>query len=209
MEHSTKNFLHLGCGRTILQGWINLDIAPLPGVDVVADLDACRTNPLPFHENSIDEILCVHTIEHLKNTLDFMQELHRIAKPNVRAIFSVPYGSNDAAFEDPTHVRQYFLNSFEYFGQPCYWRADYGYRGDWQTETIELLVEDKFQNKQAEEIFHEIMHLRNTVIEMTVVLRAIKPIRPPERNFQNAPKIMVVPRKSMEGKILTRTGMTV
>ncbi len=199
MDHSNleKIRLHLGCGRTILQGWINLDIAPLPGVDVVANLDTCGTVPLPFQENSIDEIMCIHTIEHLKNTLPFMQELHRIAKPDARAVFLVPYGSSDAAFEDPTHMRPYFLNSFEYFAQPCYWRADYGYRGDWQAENIELLVEDKYSGKTAEEIFYEIMRQRNTVLEMTVSLRAIKPIRPPEKEYQSAPKITIVPQKSV------------
>jgi hypothetical protein len=47
-----------------------------------------------------------------------MEELHRIAKPNAKVVFKVPYGSSDRAFEDPTHVRQYFLHSFDYFCQP-------------------------------------------------------------------------------------------
>ncbi len=33
------NRLHLGYGRSPLQGWINLDLMPGDGVDVVADLD--------------------------------------------------------------------------------------------------------------------------------------------------------------------------
>lgn len=28
--------LHVGCGRTILPGWINLDASALPGVDLQA-----------------------------------------------------------------------------------------------------------------------------------------------------------------------------
>ncbi|MGR5864647.1 hypothetical protein ACT7DZ_14145 [Bacillus cereus] len=49
--------LHLGCGRTILKGWINLDMMPMEGVDVIADLNQCKVEPLPFEDNSVDEFL--------------------------------------------------------------------------------------------------------------------------------------------------------
>lgn len=65
-----------------------------------------------------------------------MQELHRIAKPGAKANFRLPNGASDDAFEDPTHVKQYFLQSFGYFSQPYYWRSDYGYRGDWKADKI-------------------------------------------------------------------------
>lgn len=59
--------VHLGCGRTILEGWINVDAKQLPGVDLVADLDHCQDVPLPFDSDSIDEFLASHVIEHLVN----------------------------------------------------------------------------------------------------------------------------------------------
>ena len=133
--------LHVGCGRNIMESWINLDIADLPGVDIVADLDNCKNVKLPLGNDSIDEFFVSHVIEHIRNPLDMMEELHRVASPDALAVFRCPYGSSDEAFEDPTHVRQYFLNSFGYFSQPFYWRADYGYRGDWITEKITLIVD--------------------------------------------------------------------
>jgi SAM-dependent methyltransferase len=185
--------LHLGCGRDILQGWINLDAVPLEGVDVVANLDECRTTKLPFWNDSIDEFLANHVIEHLHNCLPFMEELYRIAKPNAKAVFRVPYGSSDDAFEDPTHRRQLFLNSFQYFSQPLYWRADYGYRGDWLTEKIELIVEaDRHQEETVEEIMWQVHTFRNIVKEMVVELRAIKPIREPNKELQIQPKIEII-----------------
>ena len=66
-----------------------------------------------------------------------MQELWRIAKPNAKMVIRVPHGASDDAWEDPTHVRAYFSNSFGYYSQPYYWRADYGYRGDWLHEKLQ------------------------------------------------------------------------
>lgn len=172
--------LHLGCGRNILEGWVNLDSAKLHGVDVVADLDDCRRTPLPFPDNSFDELRAIHVIEHLRDPLGFMQELHRIAMPGAKALFHLPYGSSDDAFEDPTHVRQYFLGSFHYFAQPSYWRADYGYRGDWETEKIVVLMPaSRYAGRSSEALLEEVRTARNCVTEMHAHLYAVKPARPP------------------------------
>lgn len=182
--------LNLGCGLDIKRDHVNLDRAATPGVDVVADLERCDTQPLPFADDSFDEIYASHLIEHIANTLPMMQELHRIAKPSCKAVFRLPYGSSDDAFEDPTHVRQYFLKSFFYFGQPFFWRADYGYRGDWQVRTIKLFVDgQRFADASPERVLWEIGNLRNVVSEMVVTLEAIKPIRPPLQELQEGPAI--------------------
>lgn len=184
--------LHVGCGRNILQGWINLDLVALPGVDIVADLDDCKNTQLTLSRDSIEEFFVSHVIEHINNPLEMMQELHRVAKPNAKAVFRCPYGSSDEAFEDPTHVRQYFLSSFGYFSQPFYWRADYGYRGDWITEKITLVVDkNKYKGKKPQNILEEINKYRNVVKEMIVELRAVKPIREPKRELQISPEIEI------------------
>jgi len=185
-----KEKLHLGCGKTILKEWINLDIMKGQGVDIVADLEKCSETPLPFEDNSIDEFYASHLIEHIHHTLPLMQELHRIAKNDAKAVFRLPYGSSDDAYEDPTHVRQYFLNSFGYFSQPYYWRADYGYRGDWKTEKISLLVSEAvYKDKSFHQIYEDVMKKRNVVSEMVVELRAIKPIRETKKELQTHPFI--------------------
>jgi predicted SAM-dependent methyltransferase len=182
--------LNLGCGKDILPDWINLDKVAIAGVDIVADLEDCQQTPLPFPDNSIEEFLASHVLEHLHHPLALMAELHRIAKPNARATFKVPYGSSDDAYEDPTHVRQYFLKSFGFFSQPFYFRADYGYRGDWQTEQITLLVEaQRHQGKTVDQLLFEINTYRNIVLEMIVELRAIKPIRAPNQALIASPPI--------------------
>lgn len=190
--HETSTKLHLGCGKDVREGWVNLDLIPAPGVDVAADLDACAETPLPFEDNSFDEIFASHLLEHIKNPLPLMQELHRIARPGARAIFKTPYGSSDDAFEDPTHYRQYFADSYGYFSQPYYWRADYGYRGDWKPEKIILAVrKDRHEGQTPQDIYREIVHLRNVVLEMTAELIAVKPIRAQDKSLQTPPQIEI------------------
>lgn len=182
--------LNLGCGRNVLDGWVNLDSSPLAGVDVVFDLDGCHHLPLPFQDDTFEEFHASHVIEHLHYPLPFMQELHRIARAGAKAIFRVPYGSSDDAYEDPTHVRPYFLNSFGYFSKPFYWRADYGYRGDWTTEAITLVADRKqHAGKTVQEIVAEVHSARNVVKEMIVELSAVKPIREARAELQRPPRL--------------------
>lgn len=176
--------LNLGCGRFPIPGWINVDSSPLPEVDVLVDLEA---GSLPFDDDSIAEFAGSHVLEHIRNSLGLMQELHRVAKPGALAVLRVPYGSSDDADTDPTHVRRYFWGSWGYFSQPYYWRADYGYRGDWEVEDMLLIVNDEYNGKSWAEVFQAVEHRRNVVKEMVATLRAIKPIRPPLRALQKQP----------------------
>ncbi|WP_316172420.1 class I SAM-dependent methyltransferase [Bradyrhizobium sp. SZCCHNRI2049] len=180
--------LNLGCGRDVKPGWINVDREPAP--DVVAfDLGRCRDLALPFSDETVDEILASHVIEHIVDTLPLMQELHRVARPDALMTIRVPYGSSDEAWEDPTHVRAYTLGSFGYFGQPHYWRADYLYRGDWSVETIWLAISDEFKGESAERIMGRVKRERNVVTEMVAQLRAVKPARAADRALQTVPTV--------------------
>jgi hypothetical protein len=119
-----------------------------------------------------------------------MQDLHRVAAPGAQATFQLPYGSSDDAFEDPTHVRQYFLNSTMYFAQPNYWRADYGYRGDWATEHVILdVARARYETVEPAAVMDDVMRLRNVVMQMTVQMRAVKPIREPLKELMDRPQV--------------------
>jgi len=184
--------LNLGCGRSPLEGWVNVDLSPLPGIDVVADLDRCRTQALPFADDSVGEFRMTHVLEHIGDTLALMQELHRIAQPGARLTVRSPYGSSDDAHEDPTHRQRFFMNSFGYFSQPVYWRADYGYRGDWEPSSVTLLV-PRAQNQglAAEVILQKVQQFRNVVLEIVAVLEAVKPIRPPDRALLSSANVIL------------------
>jgi ubiquinone/menaquinone biosynthesis C-methylase UbiE len=166
---------------------VNVDRIPLSGVDVVADLEC----GLPFRSNSIDGMLLSHVLEHIEHPLNLLEELHRIAKPGATIEIRVPHGASDDAFEDPTHVRQYFPNSFLYFSQPIYWRASYLYCGDWKCKEVILTLAQNVAVASAQEVFYATGRLRNVVREMVVTMEAVKPIRAQCRELIDQPRIVI------------------
>lgn len=103
--------LNLGCGNDYMGGYINCDITDRVKVDKIVDLE----KKLPFEDNSIDEIICFHFLEHIKNFIPLMEEIYRICKNNAIIKIKVPYFAYPGAFADPTHVRFFTLKTFEYF----------------------------------------------------------------------------------------------
>lgn len=146
---------------------------------MVADLDRCRTTPLPFPDESFDEFRALHVLEHLRDPLPFLEELYRIARPDATAVIFLPYGSSDDAFEDPTHVSVWFARSFAGFAQVGPKGPFPGYHADWVTDQIVLDVKaERARDKSPAQLLEEIDRFRNVVVQMRVALRAHKPARP-------------------------------
>ena len=129
-----------------------------------------------------------HVLEHLRHPLQALEWAWHISKPGAVMHVHVPYGSSDDADNDPTHVRRLFQGSWLYFAQPAYWRADYGYRGDWQCRRLLLRVDGKrFPGEATEQQVRNAIHTaRNVVLEMRAELVAVKPAREPKRELQEA-----------------------
>jgi|GEM_PF-660204 len=80
--------LHVGCGARRLEGWVNLDLQPLPEVDLAWDV----TRGLPFPD--VDAVYAEHFLEHLEAAaaLRFLCDAHaalagdgaiRLSTPNL------------------------------------------------------------------------------------------------------------------------------
>jgi SAM-dependent methyltransferase len=80
--------LHWGCGPITPYGWVNSDIEPGPGVDVVADI----RNGLPLPDDSFDCIVSIHTLPEIPyRDLDrTLQELRRVLAPGGVLRLSLP-----------------------------------------------------------------------------------------------------------------------
>lgn len=102
--------LNLGCGRDVRPGYCNVDRVPLPGVDVVLDLE----RPLPFPDGAFDKIYSSHVLEHVEAFFALMAELHRVCATGGRLELYVPHLSFFGAYTDPTHRRFFGYHSFDY-----------------------------------------------------------------------------------------------
>ena len=180
--------INVGCGRDIMEGWTNVDRVALPGVDHIMNFDE-HLWPLEWHGKA-KEIYMSHVLEHLRNPLFIMEQLWQLADKDCDLIIRVPYGSSDNAWEDPTHVRPYFVGSWAYFSQVYYKGADYGYRGDW--DTIEVILDvysDRCDSNEGSEVYKELKWKPNMVQEMRAILRPVKPIRDHTSEYNAVTKV--------------------
>ncbi len=89
-KHSSPNGgaprLHIGSGNKRLEGWVNIDLLPLPGVDVVADV----TQGLDYRDCEV--VFAEHFLEHLAvdDALNFLLECHRVLAPGGWLRLSTP-----------------------------------------------------------------------------------------------------------------------
>lgn len=93
--------LDIACGNDKPDGWIGLDLAPLPGVDLVHDV---LSFPWPVESGSVGEARCKHFLEHVPAGLRvaFFNELHRVLAPGAGCTFITPLDAWRAA-QDFSH----------------------------------------------------------------------------------------------------------
>lgn len=75
---------------------------------------------LPFKDNSVEEIIAEHVLEHVNNFIPLMHELNRICKKDSLIKIKTPFYSSWGQFNDPTHVRFFTPWTFEYFKKNNY-----------------------------------------------------------------------------------------
>jgi predicted SAM-dependent methyltransferase len=104
--------IHLGCGHSYKENYINVDNSPYIKADMIWDLNKF---PYPFEDNSANEIVCRNTMEHLENIVGFMEEVHRILKPKGVFKFRVPLAFTYADAVDTTHIQHFVPKVFKMF----------------------------------------------------------------------------------------------
>jgi predicted SAM-dependent methyltransferase len=102
--------LNLGAGRGYMPGFVNIDKSKEAHPDLKLDLEKGK---LPYKDNSVDEIVATHFLEHIQNIIPLMNECYRVLKEGKQMIIEVP--QNDGCWCDPTHVRIFNKLSWRYY----------------------------------------------------------------------------------------------
>ena len=92
--------LDIGCGENKHEGFIGIDKRRLPTVDRVVDLDK---ESLPFPNNSVDEVILYHVLEHLESPWRVMREVIRVCRDGAIIRVRFPYLFHENSYKDPEH----------------------------------------------------------------------------------------------------------
>ena len=183
--------LNLGCGNKILKGYINLDKLNYYKCDITHDLEKF---PYPFKNDSVNENLLSHVLEHLGQQPDtfinIIKELYRICTNNALIIINVPHPRHEDFLSDPTHVRPITVLGLSLFDQKL--------NRDWQKigaansplglihdvnfniEKYEYLLDENIVSKRNigelndQELEKMMLHNNNVIKQININLRAIK-----------------------------------
>ncbi len=102
--------------------YLILDPVPDYNPDIVGDIHA-----LPFEDNSKEAILCIAVLEHVKDPIRAVEQLHRVLKPGGKLLIYVPF--------------LFYYHAHEgYYGD--YWRFTY--------DTLKMFAKKFSQHEIAE-----------------------------------------------------------
>lgn len=172
--------IDFGCGQNCTVGqdgikYIGVDQSKLTGVDVVHDLTKF---PYPFKDDSVDEIVSNHFVEHLtgEDFIKHMDECWRILKLGAKMQLVHPYCFSARAFQDPTHKTFIPAERYLYFDKN--WRLankldHYPIKSDYEYQVFVTYHGDKGQIwslKSEEPLQFAMGHYVNCVADLIVHL---------------------------------------
>ncbi len=183
--------LNLGCGQNHMPGYVNVDKEQAANPDRQVDLE---TFPWPFDDNSAEEIVMSHVLEHLGQDpqvfLGIIKELYRISTPNAQITIVVPHPRHDHYLSDPTHVRPVLPEMMHLFSKSL--NRECKEKGisnsplglyldvDFHLVNVNFYVDDRIQKEMSEgklsqDDVSKLMITQNNIVQsITMTLRAIK-----------------------------------
>lgn len=133
--------INLGCGHKKIPDFINIDIRPEVNPDLVSNIEWSGLES--FKDNSVDEIRAFDFLEHIRieKTVFVIEEIYRVLKPGGRFEHFTPSTDGRGAFQDPTHLSFWNINSWLYFSDTQI-NKEYGFKAQFRIERLQDLVTD-------------------------------------------------------------------
>lgn len=186
--------LNLGCGLKKIEGWVNVDRSPACEPDAVVNLEEF---PWPFADDSAEEVVLRHVLEHLGATPDIylgiFRELYRVCAPDARIRITVPHPRHDDFLSDPTHVRPVTPQGLELFDRAK--NREWAAKGmpnsplglyldvDFAIESVNMRPDQPWRGDldagriRPQDLALAMRRFNNVIKETEIVLRAVKPGR--------------------------------
>ncbi len=105
--------LDVGCGWKKVEGAVSVDIRTQTAPSVCGDMDVDgKAGYFPFRDDSFDEVYILQTIDHFRNIVPVMEEVHRVARKGAKVIITVAHVSSIYSWSDPVHHLHLTSRSF-------------------------------------------------------------------------------------------------
>lgn len=172
--------LNLGCGYRGIDGYVGIDCIKTECTDIVHDLE---DYPWPFDDNSVQEALIIHFLEHIGDLNAFMDELYRVMKDGGIVGVEGPYWTSVGSWQDPTHKYALSQELFYYFDKrfrDSQQMPHYPSKANFQIIDVRYQLNDDYKKLMAsgkiteDEIKWAIAHNVNVVSNFAVILRTVK-----------------------------------
>lgn len=166
----------LGSGQRCVPGFMGVDYYATT-TDVRHDLIGGDWSFTP--DNSVDMLHASHFLEHVSDLNGFMDKAWRKLKDGGLFLITTPYGLSVRAWQDPTHVRPIFRETYMYFNKG--WREGqklehYEAACDFDIVDIWPIWNKRYATRAENnhELAETFLSTFNAVDDITVLIRARK-----------------------------------
>ena len=96
--------------------------------------------PWPLKSDAFDVIRLWSVMEHLRNLVATMEEVHRVARPDAMVLIGTPHFSSANAYTDPSHVHFLSGRFLDYFIEGTELAGHYGFYSNVRFRLLERRV---------------------------------------------------------------------